>query len=769
MEKIKTFLTRRRLWFAWLAAVAVCVLALAWVRYDLAERVDGQPVYEIVNDDYSRMIEIPAASHTGEGGLTQTLELPAGQTLYGVRLNMATYNYAFATGTLHAELCSATGESLTAGTLPCIELRDNTFETVIFDTPYTAAAEETLTLRLWAEGFNEAEQSRPLGIWASEAQVGKMSLSDGDGFLDATAAIQYVVDYSGSWSGKILLVPAVLIIAAVAVGFWLLFGRKARPALAVLVCGGLLGAAFSVVTPPLVAPDEYTHLAVAYQYAGNLLGQPVTSEDGTLLVRACDEPYFSSQTGDIGIFAYKTMGENLTAPGGGISDTKTDISVDLTGRIWYLYLGQTAGIALARAMGLSFFAMLLLGRLGNLVLYLVLAALGVRLAAPNQRGLFAAVALLPMSLQLAGSLSADAPVLGMAFSYTALCFALRQQPARPVQLAALLILAACIGPAKAIYLPVVLLCLIIPAKHLVWREKDRERVLCLGGAQGIRVRPGTLVKALALVLALLFWVQANLGALLYATRDVDNVGLTRGAVALATAAVLLGVVYWNVRRRPRARRIFFVVLVLCVVAVVPVVLYRLTHMWGGLTPEQLVDSIQENGDSIYTFSAGYICRNVPATLKLLLRSVAEQGALWLQGILGTVLGEPIVYRVEVSWLLGVGLLGALAAASLPVADDENARLAPRTRLWTGLIALCVVGLTFFAALSWTPINYTTIFGVQGRYWLPVLPLALVLVHSNRSFCLCRSLGRGAVFAVVCLTSFVILQGYSLYASWQAVI
>ena len=526
MEKIKNFLTRRRLWFAWLAILVVCALALAWVRYDLAETVDGQPVYEIVNDDYSRMIEIPASSGTGAGGLSQTMELSAGQTLYGVRLNMATYNYAFATGTLHAELCSGAGEILTVGTLPCIELRDNTFETVIFDTPYTAAAAETLTLHLWADGFNETEQSRPLGIWASEAQVGAMTLSDGEESLDATAAIQYVVDYSGNWSGKILLVPAVLIFAAVAVGFWLLFGRKARPALAVLVCGGLLGAAFAVVTPPLVAPDEYTHLAVAYQYAGSLLGQPVTSEDGTLLVRACDEPYFGSQTGDIGIFAYKTMGENLTAPGGGIPDTKTDISVDLTGRIWYLYLGQTAGIALARALGLSFFAMLLLGRLGNLFLYLVLAALGVRLAAPNQRGLFAAVALLPMSLQLAGSLSADALVLGMAFSYTALCFALRQQPARPAQLAALLILAACIGPAKAIYLPVVLLCLIIPAKYLVWREKDREQVLCLGGAQGIRVRPGTLTKVLALVLAVLFWLQANLGALLYATRDVDNVGLT---------------------------------------------------------------------------------------------------------------------------------------------------------------------------------------------------------------------------------------------------
>ena len=78
-------------------------------------------------------------------------------------------------------------------------------------------------------------------------------------------------------------------------------------------------------------------------------------------------------------------------------------------------------------------------------------------------------------------------------------------------------------------------------------------------------------------------------------------------------------------------------------------------MWGGLTPEQLVGSIQENGDSIYTYSAGYICRNLPNTAKLLLRSFSAQGAQWVQGVLGTALGEPIVYTVDASWVLGLAL------------------------------------------------------------------------------------------------------------------
>ena len=61
MEQVRVFLHRRRLLIAWLAVVAVCILAILWVRYDLAERTDNQPVYQIVNDDYSRTVAIPAS------------------------------------------------------------------------------------------------------------------------------------------------------------------------------------------------------------------------------------------------------------------------------------------------------------------------------------------------------------------------------------------------------------------------------------------------------------------------------------------------------------------------------------------------------------------------------------------------------------------------------------------------------------------------------------------------------------------------------------
>ena len=105
------------------------------------------------------------------------------------------------------------------------------------------------------------------------------------------------------------------------------------------------------------------------------------------------------------------------------------------------------------------------------------------------------------------------------------------------------------------------------------------------------------------------------------------------------------------------------------------------------------------------------------------------------------------------------------AAALPQAG-ETVPLGRRTKAGVWGIVLCVIALSFVTALNWTPINYTTIFGLQGRYWLPVLPLVLALVHHNRTFAVQKPAERKAVFAMLCLTSFVILQGAGLYATFQ---
>lgn len=738
---------------ALLAAAAVWMLC-RWVGYDLQERLGNQPVYEILNDEYSQIIDLP------EEGVTQQISLQAGQAFYGVRFKFSTHGQLYKSGMVMVDVYNEEGKMILQSAGNFLNIFDDTFTEFTTETPYLPEQSETLTVHL----YNAVPWDGPLGLWASEGEVEGMPLYSGTGTeqpLDATLAVQLVADFSGQWPTQLARQLALPLTAA-AFAAVLLAVLHAPLALLVAAAGLALGISFTQVTPALVAPDEYTHLAAAYELAGTWSGQQTANEEGYLLVRACDAPYFGTKTGEIGIFAYKAQAQARQGDAGSPNEL-TEVSQAQAGQGSASYWAQALGIWLARLQGKNFYTMLWYGRMANLLVYLVLAAAAVALAPAALRGLFACVALLPMSLQLAGSLSPDAGVLGTVFLFTALCMTLRERPAARWQLVLLVVLAAAVAPAKAIYLPVILLCLLIPAEHLDPRRNPACPTVPLAGGT---VRPGRLVQVGVLLVAAALWTVANLSALAYAARDMNRMLLAVGGAAVLLVLILTALLYRRLRKKPEALRWFCRGGIVAAVLAVAGGLYGLSHMGGGLAPDQLLQ-VHPNGDSIWTFSFGYICRNLPATLKLLLRTLPEQGALWLQGLLGTTLGEPIVYRIDVSWLLGVGLLLALAAASLPLQQQKP--LYSRRAAWgTGGILVCVLLAVFAAALNWTPINYQTLFGMQGRYLLPVLPLALLLLHNNRQFTLRRSAAHGAALSVALLNLLTQLQGFGLYASWQPV-
>lgn len=732
------------------ALAAWCtVLLCRWVGYDLQERLGNTPSYEIINDDYSQIIDIPAE------GLTQAMPLKAGQPFYGVRFKFSTHGQLYKSGMTMVEAYNEAGEQILFAAGNFLNIWDDTFTEFTCNEAYIPDHDETLTIRL----YNESAWDGPLGVWASEGEVSGMPLSVTDGdTLNATMAMQRVSDFTGSW-------PAVLAarlqkpLAAAAFIAVLLAMLHAPLYLFVPAVGLALGVTFTYVTPALVAPDEYTHLAAAYELASTWSGQTAADEDGNLLLRECDAAHFGTKTGDIGVLAYKNEAIAETSESGS-PDVLTTHSEVKAGQGSGSYLAQALGIRLARAQGKNFYTMLLYGRLANLILYLLLAALAVWLAPTSLRGLLACVALLPMPLQLAASLSPDAAVLGLVFSFTALCLRLRGEKAVWWQKILLIVLGGLTAPGKAIYLPVILLCLLIPAENLTYDRNPTVKFL------GEELPGGCCIHAATLVLAFCFWLAANLNAVAYAARDMNTTVLVTAAAAAAVLLVLALAAYLKLHKRPKV--FFWCKVAFAAVLVVGAVggVYAVSHMGGGLDPDQLTMTYP-NGDSIWTFSFGYICRNIPATVKLLLRTLPEQGALWLQGLLGTTLGEPIVYRIDVSWLLGVGLLLAVLAAALP-RQDEPALLGRRSKAGTVGICLCVVLAVLAAALNWTPINYQTLFGLQGRYLLPILPLALLLVKSSKKLALRGDVSHTAALCTSILTMLTLLQGFGLYAAWQPV-
>ena len=732
------------------ALAAWCtVLLCRWVGYDLQERLGNTPSYEIINDDYSQIIDIPAE------GLTQAMPLKAGQPFYGVRFKFSTHGQLYKSGMTMVEAYNEAGEQILFAAGNFLNIWDDTFTEFTCNEAYIPDHDETLTIRL----YNESAWDGPLGVWASEGEVSGMPLSVTDGdTLNATMAMQRVSDFTGSWPAALAARLQKPLAAAVFIAV-LLAMLHAPLYLFVPAVGLALGVTFTYVTPALVAPDEYTHLAAAYELASTWSGQTAADEDGNLLLRECDAAHFGTKTGDIGVLAYKNEAIAETSEPGS-PDVLTTHSEVKAGQGSGSYLAQALGIRLARAQGKNFYTMLLYGRLANLILYLLLAALAVWLAPTSLCGLFACVALLPMPLQLAASLSPDAAVLGLVFSFTALCLRLRGEKAVWWQKILLIVLGGLTAPGKAIYLPVILLCLLIPAENLTYDGNPTVKFL------GEELPGGCCIHAATLVLAFCFWLAANLNAVAYAARDMNTTVLVTAAAAAAVLLVLALAAYLKLHKRPKV--FFWCKVAFAAVLVVGAVgsVYAVSHMGGGLDPDQLTMTYP-NGDSIWTFSFGYICRNIPATVKLLLRTLPEQGALWLQGLLGTTLGEPIVYRIDVSWLLGVGLLLAVLAAALP-RQDEPALLGRRSKAGTAGICLCVVLAVLAAALNWTPINYQTLFGLQGRYLLPILPLALLLVKSSKKLALRGDVSHTAALCTSILTMLPLLQGFGLYAAWQPV-
>lgn len=749
MERLGAFIKKHRLWLSGLCCALAAAFALAWAGYTLHQAGKNQSEYKIVHDEYVEKQGLYPADPAA--GLVQGLPAGEGETLYGVRLMFVT-DGRVAQGTFRVALESADGQTLTACDGDMTMLLDGAFVDVIFASPVTleeggsyqlrvtfapAAAEDKAGL-VYGEG-EQADPVMPLTDAAEASAPGR------------TAALQYITNYTGTGYALRAFAPlAALVFLAVMAGWWLIFVRRAKAHVCFAFFAAALGLVFALVTPPLAGPDEYGHLASAYALANRITGQPGITEgpdgESLLAMRECDAEYIRDSSGPIGILAYKTMTDELFSTGNSGELTASAQVSPPYSVVALQYLPQALGILLARALGLGFHAMLLLARLGSVAVFAALGALAVRLA-PARKNVFFVAGLLPMALSLAGSVSADTLVNGLALVFTALCLRgllCTEQLGRAEQ-AGLLVLAALIGPMKAVYLVLVGLCLPIPAAALGGKKRSRA------------------FKALVCLAALAGWLWFNGATVGYMLRSVDTYRIVYILVRLVPLAAAAALVWWRWGKRPWFKKAALAAAVVLVLVLARGVLWVAANSGETLTPEEYAASIQPNGESTYVYSFGYILSHIPQTVKLLVNTLGSELPRYLQGLVGALPGEPIVYGLEVSWLLTIALLALLVWACLQPVEAKP--LLGGSARWTlALVALAVAALSMLAALCWTPINLTTVFGMQGRYLLPVLPAMLLLLSEGRTLCLRRSTDGALRFTAGALAAAVALQSLVLFAS-----
>ena len=244
--------------------------------------------------------------------------------------------------------------------------------------------------------------------------------------MDGTLALLVTYKQIGGFLTRFFLLVGLL--ASVVVFLGIYFAMRGRMPLHRLVfvlvlCFGML---YSFVLPPYAAPDEKYHInqsfTLACKWANMLSPDEWRMGNVPLDMTYRREHDFDPllQNEKTTVFSWQELSENLFTTTPDSFDSHTALEELQTDRNPTLYLFSAAAVFLAYVFHFGFVPALMLGRTANLIVFALLAALAVK-AAPFGRRVFAAAALLPMTLHLAASFSRDSLLLGLAFAFTALC------------------------------------------------------------------------------------------------------------------------------------------------------------------------------------------------------------------------------------------------------------------------------------------------------------------------------------------------------------
>lgn len=557
-----------------------------------------------------------------------------------------------------------------------------------------------------------------------------------------------------------LLFPASVITALFAALLW---SRKSnRMYRAYAFSAMVLGVLYLAVMPGLSAPDELSHYSTAYRISSTMLFEdPLIRPAGLTAVRASDYPLEDMN----GVKTPEIPEDTEELPevlGNPVKQTTYRAVKDWEKRYAFstkpvaspipdvkttpvFYLPQAIGFSIARVLGLGAMGLLFLGKFLNLCCYVALTALAVR-TAPIGKSWFAAAGLLPMSLHLAASLSYDAGLIGCVFLFTALVFKLAYgtEEIRARELIALCALAALFGPCKLVYAPLILLALLIPARVFGGFGK---KLLCF------------LILLLSLVAAVLA-VNANvLEAYFFpaAAEQAGNVSVDMSHAGF-TAAELFSHPFFTLRMLVNS---FSARLLNWGAEMIGMKLGNLDPLLGasglqtllfalGLVALTVADSTGEKnyvlvpgskaawqeedaaeageGTAVETATAAEALpeQESEANTEAALSTLSEQETAG--EVLTAATTEQVAEAAET-----LRELREEEAAEEVLADEEKSgphymevREPGRFARFYALLIGCIsfFGILFAMLLAWTSRDALWIEGVQGRYFLPLLPLFL---------------------------------------------
>jgi uncharacterized membrane protein len=673
-DRIRDFAKKSRTFWI-LGALILGLLGMSgWIYLHNVRGAADEILVKRINEDYSAVTDaIAPGSEVRQPFRTRS-------PIYGGSFIFTTYA-ANCHGTVTVELQDTAGNVLASGSMNTLELLDNTYQDIVFDHPVfpEAASDYVYVIRFSPSGEGDGR----LGLWRSEGPVAGLSPMSFNGVPQKTTlGFSIVTNRVGGWIVKAYWGIAAFAIAAVALGYLLLFVWKAKLPVVFAYFAITVGFLFMLVMPPYVAPDEDTHIHSSYALSNQMLGVP---SDVRIWMRGGDAVKLD-RADEVDAFSYQTYADELF---GQCEDRALIPTEYIAAEVFFVqYLPSALMITACRLLNFNYVTMIFFGRLANLIVYTLLMALAIHIM-PRYKRILAAVGLLPMCLHLAASFNYDAMLIGVACIFFALVlyYAYEKPRLRWRDLLLLALVIVLLAPMKMLYVLLIPFCFIIPAKKCPGKVKY-------------------LVGAL-LVLGVVFCI-------IFAPYILRYIGVSRESLAAAAQKVVPKVNPLNID-------------------------YLVYDFWD----------------------LSYILTHLTGAVKLFCNAVQQNTMLYLVQLVGGELGEPILNDLMVWQPAVAGLWGVLILSVVPV-RGEKLMLTRRAKAWSALVLLAVFGALLLVVYGWTPMREDILWGMQGRYWLPCLPLALLLFQ-NRAL----RLEKDATRPLLCAEAY--LDVISIASVFQAIL
>ncbi|MBQ3007977.1 MAG: DUF2142 domain-containing protein, partial [Oscillospiraceae bacterium] len=140
-------------------------------------------------------------------------------------------------------------------------------------------------------------------------------------------------------------------------------------------------------------------------------------------------------------------------------------------------------------------------------------------------------------------------------------------------------------------------------------------------------------------------------------------------------------------------------------------------------------AVAEGTKKISNFTIGYMLKHPGVLLKMVISTFFENFTFYFNSMIGGYLGYLNLSEVTINPLMLSGFIIILILAFVRE-NEETPLMSIPVRLLAVAVFAGTLAILVGACITWTPMDYTTIWGFQGRYLLPVLPLIMIALQSK---------------------------------------